>query len=118
MQITICHLKIEYPSEGFRCRLMKRKGLLKQVEGIEARNKTKEAMPNSGTRSKILLHFMKGWISSTPMETIMRIPRELEYLEGSVKLVRRKKNEKTCRNQVATINNTPVVKRIFVNKNC
>ncbi|CAM6020533.1 unnamed protein product [Sphagnum balticum] len=51
------------------------------------------------------------------METIMRIHGELEYLEGLVKLARRRKDEETGRNQVATINNTPVVRRIHVNKN-
>jgi hypothetical protein len=51
------------------------------------------------------------------METIMRIPRELEYLEGLVKLTRRRKDEETGRNQVVTINNTPTVKRFSVNKN-
>jgi hypothetical protein len=43
-------------------------------------------------KSKILSHFIKGKIYLTPMETILIIPRELEYMEGLVKLVRRKKN--------------------------
>ncbi len=47
----------------------------------------------------------------------MRIPRELEYLEGLVKLTRRRKDEETGRNQVVTINNTPIVRRFSVNKN-
>jgi hypothetical protein len=42
--------------------------------------------------SKILRHFIKGKISLTPMKTILTIPRELEYLEGLVKLARRQKN--------------------------
>jgi hypothetical protein len=92
------------------------KGIAEQAEGVEARDRTREAMPNSKARSKILLHFMKGRISLTPMETIMKVPRELEYLEGLVKLARRKKDEKIGRNQVAIVNNTPTVKRIFVNK--
>jgi hypothetical protein len=50
------------------------------------------------------------------METIMRILGELEYLEGLVKLARKKKDEKTSKNQVVTVNNTLVVKRISVNK--
>jgi hypothetical protein len=53
------------------------KRIVEQAEGIEAGNKIREAMPNSGARSKILLHFMKGHISLTPMETIMKIPGEL-----------------------------------------
>jgi len=48
----------------------------------------------------------------------MKVPKELEYLEGLVKLVKRKKDEEIGMNQVAPINNTPVVKRIFVNKTC
>jgi len=40
----------------------------------------------------------------------MRIPRELEYLEGLVKLTRRRKDEETGRNQVVTINNTRTVR--------
>ncbi len=73
-------------------------------------------MLNFGMRSKILLHFMKGHIFLTPMETIMRIPRKLEYLEGLVKLDKRKKDEKTSMNWVASVNYTLVVRRISVNK--
>ncbi len=47
----------------------------------------------------------------------MNIPKELEYLEGLVKLARRRKDEKASRNQVATVNNTPVVRRISINRN-
>jgi hypothetical protein len=93
------------------------KGVVKQAKGADARNRTKEAVPDSDARSKILLHFMKGRISLTPMETIMRIPRELEYLEGLVKLAKKRKNEEAGRNQVATVNNTPAIRRISVNKN-
>jgi hypothetical protein len=46
----------------------------------------------SSIRSKILTHFIKGKISLTPMETILVIPGGIEYLEGLVKLVRRRKN--------------------------
>jgi hypothetical protein len=60
---------------------------------------------------------MKGRISLTPMGTIMKIPEELEYLEGLVKLAKRRKYEEASRNPVATINSTPVVIRIFINKN-
>ncbi len=73
-------------------------------------------MLNFGTRSKILLHFMKGQISLTPMEIIMKVLGELEYFEGLVKLARKRKDEETRRNQATTINNTPTVRRIFVNK--
>jgi hypothetical protein len=41
-------------------------------------------------KSKIQSHFIKGKISLTPMETILTIRGELEYLEGLVKLARRR----------------------------
>jgi hypothetical protein len=44
-------------------------------------------------RSKILMHFMKGRISFSPMEMIITVLGELEYLEGLVKLGRRKNDE-------------------------
>jgi len=43
---------------------------------------------------KILPHFIKGKISLTSMETIFIIPEQLEYLEGLVKLARRRKDAK------------------------
>jgi len=51
------------------------------------------------------------------MEAIMKIPAELEYLKGLVKLARRRKDEEAGRNQVATVYNTTTIKRISVNKN-
>jgi predicted aspartyl protease len=74
-------------------------------------------MLDFGARSKILLHFMKGQISLTLMETIMKIPRELKYLEGLVKLAKIRKDEEASKVQVATVNNTLVVRRISMNKN-
>jgi hypothetical protein len=65
-------------------------------------------------KSKILSHFIKGKISLTPMETILIIPRELEYLEGLVKLVRRKDVENHI-NQITIVHQTPTIKRISVN---
>ncbi len=41
---------------------------------------------------KIFCHFIKRKISLTPMETILVILGKLEYLEGLVKLTRRRKN--------------------------
>jgi hypothetical protein len=45
-------------------------------------------------KSKILFHFIKGKISLIIMETIFIIRRELEYLEGLVKLTKRKMDVK------------------------
>jgi hypothetical protein len=50
------------------------------------------------------------------MEKNLIIPRELEYLEGSVKLARRRKDVEGQRNQVAVIHSTPVIRRVNVNK--
>jgi predicted aspartyl protease len=74
-------------------------------------------MPDFGARSKILLYFMKGQISLTPMETIMKIPSELEYFERLIKLTRRRKDEEASKNQIVIVNNTLVIRRISVNKN-
>jgi hypothetical protein len=46
-------------------------------------------------KSKILSHFIKRKISLTPTETIFVILGELEYLEGLVKLTRRRKDAKS-----------------------
>jgi hypothetical protein len=42
-----------------------------------------------------LSHIVEGKISLTPMETIFIILGELEYLEGLVKLVKKKKDVET-----------------------
>jgi hypothetical protein len=91
-------------------------GIAEQAEGAEARDRIREGMLDSRTRLKILLHFMKGRIFLTPMETIIMVLGELEYLEGLVKLAKIKKDEKIRKNQVTIINNTHVVKRISMNK--
>jgi len=67
-------------------------------------------------KSKILSHFIKGKISLTPMETILIILRGLEYLEGLVKLAKRRKNVKGQKSQIAAIHSTPSIRRVSVNK--
>jgi hypothetical protein len=47
------------------------------------------------TKFEILTHFLNCKIAFTPFETILTIPRELEYLEGLLKLAKKHKNEKT-----------------------
>jgi hypothetical protein len=91
-------------------------GIAEQAKGTYAINKTREVVPDFGARSKILLHFMKGQISLTPMETVMKILGKLEYFERFIKLARKRKDEETSRNQVAIVNNTLAIKRIFVIK--
>jgi predicted aspartyl protease len=49
------------------------------------------------------------------METILIIPKELEYLEGLVKLARRKKDAEG-QNQVVAIRSTPTMMRVNVKK--
>ncbi len=67
-------------------------------------------------KSKILSHFIKGNISLIPMETILIILGELEYLEGLVKLVRRRKDAECQGNQIVAIHSTLAIKRVSVNK--
>jgi hypothetical protein len=52
---------------------------------------------NKNIISKIVLHFIKGILKKTFMETILIIPGELKYLEGLVKLAKRKKDPETTK---------------------
>jgi hypothetical protein len=70
----------------------------------------------AAVKSKIMSLFIKGKIFLTPMETILIIPRELEYLERLVKLARRRKDVEGHRNQIATIHSTLAIMRVNVNK--
>jgi len=84
--------KNKIPKRGLLVQANEIEGVVEQTKGADVGNRTREEIvPNFGARSKILLHFMKGQIFLTPMETIMRIPRELEYLEGLVKLAKKGK---------------------------
>jgi len=67
--------------------------LTKEQEKVIAEEEQKGTNMGSKTvvKFKTFYHFIKGKISLTPMETILIIPRELEYLEGLIKLVRRRK---------------------------
>ncbi len=67
-------------------------------------------------RSKILSCFIKRKISSSPMETILMIPGELEYLESLVKLARQKKDSEAIENQVSMVSTTPMLRKIYINK--
>jgi hypothetical protein len=61
---------------------------------------------------------LKGKITFTPLETIMTILNELEYLQGLVKLAKRHKYEEV--QQVAHVVAIPIlltIKQICVNKN-
>jgi hypothetical protein len=50
------------------------------------------------------------------METIVIIPRELEYLEGLAKLVRRRKDAKVHTNQMVIVHPTHAIQRVNVSK--
>jgi len=67
-------------------------------------------------KSKILSHFIKRKISISPMETILMIPGELEYLESLVKLARRKKDAESMTDQVSVVSPVPAIRQICVNK--
>jgi hypothetical protein len=71
---------------------------------------------DTSVRSKILSHFIKGKISLSPMETILMIPGELEHLESSVKLAKRKRDLEATENQVLVVSVIPSLKKICINK--
>ncbi len=67
-------------------------------------------------KSKILSHFIKGKISLNPMETVLMIPGQLEYLESLVKLACRKKDAEIVNDRVSVVSPVPAIRRICVNK--
>jgi hypothetical protein len=71
---------------------------------------------DTSVRSKILSHFIKGKISLSPMETILMIPGELEYLESLVKLARRKRDSEAIENQVSVVSVISSLRKIYINK--
>jgi hypothetical protein len=50
------------------------------------------------------------------METILIILGELEYLEGLVKLARKKKDAKAAHTQIVIVMDTPTIKQVHINK--
>jgi predicted aspartyl protease len=50
------------------------------------------------------------------MEAILVIPGELEYLEGLVKLTRKRKDAEGQKNQITAVHSTPTIRRVSVNK--
>jgi hypothetical protein len=50
------------------------------------------------------------------MKTILIILKELEYLEGLVKLARRKKDVEGQRNQMAIVHEIPAIRRMNINR--
>jgi hypothetical protein len=97
------------------------------VQASTSRAKTKEVHEEEnkeyghlGTygniKSKILSHLVKGKISLTPMETILIIHGELEYLEGLMKLARNKNDVEATHTEVVIVMDTPRIKRICIDK--
>jgi hypothetical protein len=89
-----------------------------EQEEVIAINKQKVANMGSeaSVKFKIFFHSIKGNITLTPMETILIILGELEYLEGLVKLTRRRKDVEGQRNQIIAIHSTPTIRKVSVNK--
>jgi hypothetical protein len=94
------------------------------VNSIEEQEKNiaekKQRGANMGAEAvmnfKILFHFIKGKIFLTPMETILIILGKLEYLEGLVKLVRKRKDVEGQKNQIVVIYSTLAIMRFSINK--
>ncbi len=82
----------------------------------EAEREGVGANRDTSVRSKILSHFIKGKIPLSPMETIGKIPGELEHLESLAKLARRKRDSETTENQVSVVSALPSLRKICVNK--
>jgi hypothetical protein len=59
---------------------------------------------------------VKRKISLTPMETILIVPRKLEYFEGLVKLTKRRKDVETTQTQMVIVIATPTIKKVCINK--
>jgi len=71
----------------------------------------------NNAKSKILTHFLKGKVAFMPLETIMTIPNELEYLKGLVKLAKSHKDEEAQQVTHVAIPILLITKQVCVNKN-
>jgi hypothetical protein len=67
--------------------------------------------------SKIFMHFIKGKISLSPMETILVIPRKLKNLESFMKLAKKKHDEGLKLINLTKMERPTIVNRINVHKN-
>jgi hypothetical protein len=63
------------------------------IDGMATKSGPMDNFIEGSSKSKKKIHFIKGKFSLFPMETILSIPRELEYLKSLVKLARKKHNE-------------------------
>jgi len=91
--------------------------ILEQEEGIvEEEHKEVNMGVEFVIKSKIPSHFIKGKISLTLMKTILIISREFEYLEGLIKLTKRRKDVEGQKNQIAVVHVIPAIKRMSINK--
>ncbi len=88
-----------------------------QEEGIAGEKHREPITQVEATiKFKILSDFIKGKISLIPMEIILIIWRKLKYLEGLVKLVKRRKDVEVHKNQVVIVHPTHAIRKISANK--
>jgi hypothetical protein len=80
------------------------------------RSRPVESLKGGSTRSKNFTHFIKNKISLSPMETILSIPSELEYLESLMKLVRKKCDENIITTNVIRVEGMSIICRIYIKK--
>jgi hypothetical protein len=73
-------------------------------------------MKEGSSQFKILTHFIKGKIALSPMETILSIPSELEYLENLVKFVQKKRDDNLNSTNLIKSNHAPTIHNICINK--
>ncbi len=86
------------------------------VQNFGTTGKTTKINRETLVRSKILSHFIKGKISLSLMETILKIPRKLKHLESLMKLAKCKRNSEIMDNQVSMILASSAIKQICINK--
>jgi hypothetical protein len=61
-------------------------------------------------------HFIKGKIVLSPMETILSIPRELEYLESLLKLAWKKRDDSLKSSNLIKLEKMPIIHKICINR--
>ncbi len=81
----------------------------------EENNETSNVGVEVIVRFMILSHFIKGKISLTPMEIILIISSELEYLECLIKLARKQKDVEANKIQMVVVQKTHVISQVNVN---
>jgi len=85
------------------------------VQGLEVIGEGLGINREASVKSKIVVHFIKGRISLSSMETILMILGKLEHFESLVKLARRPRDSEVGENQISMVSAPTTVWRICIN---